>query len=157
MNLHKLDLVFSLMLGALGVYILFKALSYGVVSANITGSGFFPFLSGILILAGIGGTFLDRTKGKRIVEGTLSRAEFVPVAMITLATVVFLLLVTPVGMLVLTPFYIFAVAAAIKPPRNLRSLVAHLATAIGFTIVAWALFGLTLKVPLPAGLLAAAG
>ncbi|WP_418025410.1 tripartite tricarboxylate transporter TctB family protein (plasmid) [Paracoccus sp. TD-10] len=156
MKLDKLDLCFAVLIGVLGLFIVATAFGrYGVLSSEITGPGFFPLLSGLLILGGLIGVLADRRRGARL-EGSLTRTEVMPVLAISIATVIFLLLMERIGMLVLTPFYIFAVACVIKPPRSARTAIGHVVTAAGFTLFAWVLFDVTLGVPLPEGLLAGA-
>ena len=67
MKLDKLDVCFAVLIGVLGLFIVATAFGrYGVLSAEITGPGFFPMLSGLLILGGLIGTLMDRRRGTRL-------------------------------------------------------------------------------------------
>lgn len=154
MKLRQLDLAVAGGLCVLGLFILVQAYLYGISGPTVTGPGFFPLLSGLLVFVSAGGVLFRQLRGEGVAEDSLPFRDVAPVAAIVVATAVFLLLVEQVGMLMLTPVYVFAVASAITPPRKLRDVAVHAAVAIGFTVFAWALFDQLLNVPLPRGLLA---
>lgn len=154
MKLSLLDVLVSLLLVALGIYVIWHAAVYGILGPTITGPGFFPLLSGLMILIGAAGVLAGHIRKSRVMEGRITGPETVPVVLITLFTVIFLLLAEPVGMILLTPLYVFGVASAILPPRSLRTILCHCVVAVGFTLFAYLLFDYALGIPLPDGLLA---
>lgn len=150
MSIHRLDTIFATLLLIFGVWIMWQAVGYGVVGPDITDAGFFPLLAGGLLTVCAAGT-LVRQRREEASDAVLTLGEFAPVAGCVVATAIYLLLVETLGMVFLTPFYVFAVSCLIEWPRSRSALLTVVAVALGFTLFAYLLFGYLLRVPLPRG------
>jgi len=155
MKLNRLEVGFGLFLLILGSWIVAQAVSYGVLGDNITGAGFFPFISGgLLTISAIGILVRQMREGSDETE-MVPFSELGPIGGIIAATAVFLLLAETVGMVLLTPFYVAAVAYLIEVPRTPRGHAIVWSVAVAFAVFAYLLFDYGLGVPIPHGILGA--
>lgn len=155
MKLARLELGFGLFLLILGAWIIARAVSYGVLGENVTGAGFFPFISGCLLTVsavGILARLLRKDDGE---QDTVPFSELLRIGGIIAATAVFLLLVERIGMVLLTPFYVAAVSYLIEVPRSPRGHVLVWSVATAFAVFAYLLFDYGLNIPIPHGFLGA--
>jgi hypothetical protein len=76
-----------------------------------------------------------------------------PIGGIIVATALFLLLAEAVGMVLLTPLYVAAVAYLIEMPKTPRGHVIVWSVAVAFAVFAYLLFDYGLNVPIPHGFL----
>ena len=153
MPLRHAEFGFAAAMFAFGLFILAQSVRYGIFGPTVTGAGFFPALSGLLMLGASAAILRGHLTGRRGGEEAIVLRPLWPVLAIVGLTVLFLLVVERVGMLLLTPFYVGAVAAVIDPPRRPRAWLRVGLVAGGFTLFAWALFRHGLNIPLPRGLL----
>jgi hypothetical protein len=153
MKLNRLEIGFGLFLLILGAWIVAQAISYGVVGDNITGAGFFPFISGGLLTVSAIGILARQVRERSGVSEVIPLAELLPIGGIIVATAVFLLLAETVGMVLLTPFYVAAVAYLIEVPKNPCGHTVVWSVAVAFAIFAYLLFDYGLNVPIPHGFL----
>lgn len=152
MRINRLEIGFAALLFGFGLFIVIRAVQYGIFGPAVTGTGFFPALSGALLVVSSGGVLGGFIRGSRTTSEVLELAPLAPVAAIVALTVVFLLVVESVGMLALTPVYVGAVAFVIERPRKTTGWLVLLSVALGFTLFAWLLFDYALRVPLPRGI-----
>lgn len=155
MKLIHLETGFGLFLLVLGAWIVAQAVSYGVFGNNVTGAGFFPFISGCLLTVSAIG-ILVRQRHERSGEPELvPLSELRPIGGIVAATALFLLLAETLGMVLLTPFYVAAVSYLIEVPRDARGHAIVWSVAAAFAVFAYLLFDYGLNIPIPHGVFGA--
>jgi hypothetical protein len=148
MSIYRLETYFATLLLALGLWIVWTAIGYGVLGPNITDAGFFPFFAGLMLAVSAAGALLQQSREQN--EGdVLGLDELLPVAGSVLATALFLLSVEAVGMVLLTPVYVFAVSCLIETPKTRRNAAVLAAVSVGFAVFGYVLFEYLLHVPLP--------
>jgi len=155
--------IFTSLFAAFAIYIVWQSLQYGVFSESITGAGFFPAMAGLLILISTCVSLFIKSKQTEVAGGVISdnddvlraseRLEVLRVVVLVAITVIFVIATPYLGMIALTPFYIMSCFLTLTPDRSAKGVIIGLASAIGFTLVAWAVFDKGLGVPLPIGLL----
>jgi hypothetical protein len=155
MKISRLEVGFGLFLLILGVWIVARAVSYGVLGENVTGAGFFPFISGCLLTVSAVGILARLLRKGDIEQETVPLSELLRIGGIIAATAVFLLLAETVGMVLLTPFYVAAVSYLIEVPRSPRGHALVWSAAVAFTVFAYLLFDYGLNIPIPHGFLGA--
>jgi putative tricarboxylic transport membrane protein len=153
MKLYRLEVGFGLVLLIAGAWVVAQAISYGVLGDNITGAGFFPFISGGLLSVSALGILSRELRGRDQSSETIPLAELLPIGGIILATALFLLLAETVGMILLTPLYVAAVAYLIEVPKTTRGHIIVWSVAVAFAVFAYLLFDYGLNVPIPHGFL----
>jgi hypothetical protein len=146
MTVRKLDILYSLLLIALGGYVIIESISmptqYGAL-----GPGFFPKLLGGCLAAFAIGTLSYAVFGKKGSEEKVV-APRRDLLLIMLATAVFLALLPELGYLVTMPCYLTITGLLIV--GDIRSKLKEIiATSIGATVALYALFAVLLNVPLP--------
>jgi hypothetical protein len=155
MKLVRLEVGFGILLLALGAWILAQAISYGVLGDNVTGAGFFPLMSGGLLTVSAIGVLIRHMREGGDESETIPLSELLPIGGIVGATAAYLLLAETVGMILLTPFYIAAVAYLIEMPKTVRGHAIVWSVALGFAVFAYLLFDYGLNIPIPHGFLGA--
>lgn len=151
MKLEKIDFYFALLIFFFGLYTIYTSIGYGLFAGSIAGSGLFSFVGGSLFLLGSAGTIVSKIRKQRMLEGVMERREILSVSAMVVTTIIFIQLVEIVGFIVLTPVYVFLIASIIQLPKTLKNLSIHLTVALGFTWIAYQLFGILLEIPLPPG------
>lgn len=151
LTIKRLDVCFASLLLMVGLWIIAQAIGYGITGPNIAEPGFFPLIAGILLAGSALGTII---KLVRTAEGN-EAPDFsgaMPVLGSICTMLVYLLLLDTLGMVLLSPFFIFAIGWFIERPKNIRQGLGMVAVALGFTAFAYVLFGHLLRVPLPRGI-----
>ncbi|WP_165867689.1 tripartite tricarboxylate transporter TctB family protein [Mesorhizobium sp. DCY119] len=161
MRVLTAEKLFTSLFAAFAVFLLWRSYDYGILSSTITGPGFFPAIAGALILVSTGTSLFSKVKGgeSKILDedgagnadGPGTRVEVFRVAVLIGFTALFIILAPYVGMIALTPFYVFACFLALAPDFRLARLGVGAGTAITFTLLAWAIFDKALGVPMPRG------
>jgi hypothetical protein len=155
MKLARLEVGFGLFLLILGAWIIARAVSYGVLGENVTGAGFFPFISGCLLAISAVGILARLLRNPDGEQAAIPVSELLRIGGIVAATAVFLLLVERIGMILLTPFYVAAVSYLIEMPRRPRGHALVWSVAMAFAVFAYLLFDYGLNIPIPHGFLGA--
>lgn len=152
--------LFTSLFAAFAVFIIWQSYSYGIVSSTITGPGFFPAIAGGIMLLSACASLRKKTPIVRKASDCEPDAgssgiglEVFRVALLVGLTGLFIALSPLVGMIALTPFYVFGCFLALTPDFKPFRLVLGAVTAVLFTTVAWAIFDRSLGIPMPAGLL----
>ncbi|MGX9936557.1 tripartite tricarboxylate transporter TctB family protein [Advenella kashmirensis] len=151
MKLKYFELFFAVLVFGMGLYVLGTSASYGLTAETGMGTGFFPFISGLIFTIAAAGVIFRQLRNIGVLQGAIAAHEAVTVFLMVVATVIFLLIVETVGFLVLTPFYIFSMAFIIKRPTTMKTLVSHVLVAGGFTLFAYSVFVVLLETPIPGG------
>ncbi len=158
---RRYDLVGSLAFFALGIAVLVGVATYPPpeVVFDAIGPMGLPFVLGVLILVASGFVSIRTIIAIRrdgimaVAEGTEDELEHPSVGWrapaIMVGSFVYLLTLEPVGFLIMTPLAIFGALRAMY----YRTWRAQAIVAVAFTIVAFVVFGMVLRVPLPHGLL----
>lgn len=154
--------LFTSLFAAFAVFVVWQSWRYGIFSSTITGPGFFPAIAGGLMLLSAGASLFGKKKAaesKTVAEEEAEgadapgiRIEILRVALLVGLTALFILAAPVVGMVALTPFYVFACFLSLTPDFRPTRLAIGAATAIAFTLLAWAIFDRALGVPMPRGL-----
>lgn len=151
--------LFTSLFAAFAAFVIWQSYSYGIVSSTITGPGFFPAIAGLIMLLSAGASLVSKRPAAHSVSGeeangALSggRIEVLRVALLVGFTALFIILSPFIGMIALTPFYVFACFLALTPDFRPLRLMLGAVTAVLFTILAWAIFDKSLGVPMPRGL-----
>lgn len=141
------------------IFIIWQSYDYGILSSTITGPGFFPGIAGILILVSAGTSLVARYRSSSsnvkqeqqaaLADDTPNWPELLRTALLVGLTALFIVLAPYVGMIALTPFYIFACFLVLAPDYTPSRLLIGMLTAILFTLSAWAIFDKGLGVPMP--------
>lgn len=151
MTIKRLDVCFASLLLMMGLWIIAQAIGYGITGPNVAEPGFFPLIAGILLAGSALGTIVKLVRSR---EGS-EAPDFSGAAPIlgSIGTMlVYLLLLDTFGMVVLSPFFIFAIGWFIERPKTLRQGLGMAIVSLGFTVFAYLLFSHLLRVPLPRGL-----
>jgi len=145
------------------IFIIWQSYDYGILSSTITGPGFFPAIAGILMLVSAGTSLVMRSRASSInvkqeqqaaaADDAPKWVELLRAALLVGLTALFIVLAPHVGMIVLTPFYIFACFLVLAPDYTPSRLLMGVLTAVLFTLAAWAIFDKGLGVPMPRGIL----
>lgn len=151
MKLKYFELFFAVMVFGLGVYVLGTSISYGLTAETGMGTGFFPFISGLIFTIAAAGVIVRQFRNTGVLQGTIALREVLTVLLMVVSTAIFLLIVETAGFLLLTPFYIFSMAFTIKRPTTLKTLISHIVVAGGFTLFAYGVFVVLLDTPIPGG------
>lgn len=162
MRVFTAEKFFTSLFAAFAVFVIWQSYRYGIFSSTITGPGFFPAIAGAIMLVSVGTSLVSRA---RTGEGRASddphadspvergsRVELFRAAPLVGFTALFIVLAPYLGMVALTPFYVFACFLALTPDFRPARLGIGVLTAIFFTLLAWAVFDRALGVPMPRGL-----
>jgi len=151
MNIYTLDKVFALLLFLLGAWIAATAVEYGYMQGINPGSGFFPFWVGLLIaglsLVNIVRNIVRSSGLTNEIDGCGALKSF----MISLLLLAFVLFSEAVGMLLGCFVLVLGVAWIIQPRWGRRFAFKIVATAVLFPWLAYWVFSVYLKVPIPLG------
>jgi hypothetical protein len=135
------DVFAALALGALGSFVFFESLTYGIGPATRMGSGNVPMILGavLVVLALWIGVAAWRRSGRVIA------VSWRPLACVAAAIAAFCLLLPSVGFL---PALVCAIAlcALADPDVSVRGTLALVVTV---TFLSWLIFAVGLQVPLP--------
>jgi hypothetical protein len=161
MRVFTAEKLFTALFVAFAGFVVWQSYRYGIFSSTITGPGFFPAIAGAIMLASAGTSLVSKArngKGKASNDQHVgdaaesgNRVELFRVALLVGFTALFIVLAPYVGMIVLTPFYVFACFLALTPDFRPRRLGIGVLTAILFTLLAWIVFDRALGVPMPRG------
>lgn len=162
MRVFTAEKFFTSLFAAFAVFVIWQSYRYGIFSSTITGPGFFPAIAGAIMLVSVGTSLFSK---KRTSEGKASddpeagtpvepasRVELFRAGLLVGFTALFIVFAPYVGMIALTPFYVFACFLALVPDFRPARLGIGVFTAIFFTVLAWAVFDWALGVPMPRGL-----
>jgi hypothetical protein len=159
MRMHTAEKLFTSLFAAFAVFLLWRSYKYGIFSSTITGPGFFPAIAGVLMLVSTGASLFSKVKGGENKDHDSDSAdepgihvEVFRVAVLIGVTALFIVLAPYVGMIALTPFYVFACFLALAPDFRPARLAVGAGTAITFTLLAWSIFDQALGIPMPRGL-----
>ena len=161
MQLFTMEKLFTSLFAAFAAFVIWQSYSYGIFSSTITGPGFFPAIAGAIMLASAGVSLVSKkkTKAAAVAEPSSSdaaasgnRVELFRVGLLVGLTALFIVAAPYLGMIVLTPFYVFACFLSLTPDFRLARLGIGVLTALVFTLLAWAIFDKALGVPMPHGL-----
>lgn len=153
--------LFTSLFAVFAVFVVWQSWRYEIFSSTITGSGFFPAIAGALMLVSTGASLFSQKKTAKSGHDTEGagnatepeiRVEMLRVVLLVGLTALFIVAAPIVGMVALTPFYVFACFLSLTPDFRPVRLAIGVATAITFTVLAWAIFDRALGVPMPRGL-----
>jgi hypothetical protein len=143
------------------VFIIWQSYDYGILSSTITGPGFFPAIAGVLILLSAGTSLVMRFRSTSnnakqeqqaaLTDDAPNWPELLRAALLVGLTALFIVLAPYVGMIALTPVYIFACFLVLASDYSPSRLLIGVLTAFLFTLAAWAIFDKGLGVPMPRG------
>ncbi|MEJ0069059.1 MAG: tripartite tricarboxylate transporter TctB family protein, partial [Pseudomonadota bacterium] len=135
---------------AVGVWLAVAGHDIGIGSARDPGSGSFIFWLGLIIAAMAGWLLWAPEAGDLTLRERL-RATLRPRVMLaTAATALYALLLEPIGFVLSTAAFLFALAQLVKPGRVLGAAI----FAIVATLATYGFFRYLLATQLPAGILA---
>ena len=152
MKISTLDRTFAMAMVPLSLYMIVQSMHYGVLGANVTGSGFFPFIAGLIILVSSASILASSKARAELGEETIVLTQLKPLIGISAATVVFVALADTVGMIPLTLVYIPAVAYCIERPAGRRGHILIWSVAAVATALFYLLFDQALHIPMPWGI-----
>lgn len=152
MKISTLDRAFAFAMVPFSLYMIAQSVHYGVLGANVTGSGFFPFISGLIILLSTAAILSDSKARAELSDETIGFSQLKPLIGITVATTLFVALADAVGMVPLTLLYIPAVAYCIERPASRRGHILIWSVAAVATALFYLLFDQALHIPLPWGI-----
>ena len=151
MDTKTIDRVFAAGICALGIYIVWSALTYGYMRGVVPGPGFFPFWVGVALI-GLSVANLARSlRGLDVPDAEFDLEGFYKTIGIIAATVIFILTARFLGMLVGSGLFILATAFVIRPRWTARFAGQIVAIAILFPVFCYFLFAVYLGVPLIEG------
>lgn len=144
------DLISSVVFFCVGLFIVLYAPQFDLGSLRSPGSGFMPFLSG-LIICGLATTtflraFFDKS-GK--VEKIWAKVNFPKLILVILMLTVYTLLLKPIGFIICTFFLILIIMHYVGTQTWLTSVLG----AGSSSILSYLLFETWLKAQLPIGIL----
>jgi len=144
--LRSFDLGLSALLTLLGLYILWQGVNYGYQDGAVPAAGFFPFWigGGLALFSALN---LIRNLRRSGLLGTVERAEIVRVGLVSLAFTCFVILSGFVGMIAGAVLLMIAIGV-IFGARDLRSILAVSAIALGMAAILYLVFGVVLAIPL---------
>lgn len=161
MQVSTMEKLFTSLFAAFAAFVIWQSYGYGLFSSTITGPGFFPAIAGAIMLASAGVSLVSKkkTKAAAVTEppsddaaGPGTRVELFRVGLLVGLTALFIVAAPYVGMIVLTPFYVFACFLSLTPEFRLARLGVGVLTALFFTLLAWAVFDKALGIPMPRGI-----
>jgi len=144
------DLVSSLILFFIGLFIVFYSPQYGLGSAGTPGSGFMPFLTGLVICSFSIITFLRAFLNKSVgVEKIWAKIKFRKLIFTIMMLIVYTLLLEKIGFIICTFFLILMLVRYVGSQNWFTSI---LSGSLG-SILSYLLFETWLKAQLPKGIL----
>ncbi|ODT81514.1 MAG: hypothetical protein ABS76_11790 [Pelagibacterium sp. SCN 64-44] len=146
-----METCFAALLLMFGLGVIAQAMIYGITGPNIAEPGFFPFLAGLLLSVSAG-VVLFKLRRDRSEAQAIDFSGGLPVIGSIGVMAVYIALIGTFGMVVLAPFFIFAIAWFIERPTTRRQVLNMVLVALGFTGFAYFLFSYLLRVPLPRGI-----
>jgi putative tricarboxylic transport membrane protein len=150
MDTRTIDRAFAAGMCALGMYIVWSALTYGYMRGVVPGPGFFPFWVGVALI-GLSVVNLARSFRGLVPDAGFDLVGFYKTLGIIAATVVFILTARLFGMLVGSGLFILATAFVIRPRWTAGFAGKIVTIAILFPIFCYLLFAVYLGVPLIEG------
>lgn len=151
MKISTLDRAFAFAMVPFSLYMIVQSMHYGVLGANVTGSGFFPFISGLIILLSSAAILANGKARAELGEETIGLTQLKPLIGISAATAIFVALADAIGMIPLTLVYIPAVAYCIERPTGRRGHILIWSVAAVATALFYLLFDRALHIPMPWG------
>jgi putative tricarboxylic transport membrane protein len=139
--------IFSLILAALGLFIVIVSLTIGFGTLKNPGSGLFPFLVGALIL--VQSLVVFSQKRPAAEGGSFTRREVKYLLAMTATFCVWILLMPLLGYVLVT----FVVVFAFSKLLNLEGWIKPMILSFGTTGVCYVLFDLLMYLDLPRGFL----
>jgi len=152
MKLGHLDIGLAVIVLGFSMWTIAAAFGYGIFGPNVTGGGFFPLLTGSVMLVCSLGVIFDRTSRREFGDERLTSERLAPVAGIVLATGLLIALLPVAGLVPLTLVYVPAVAWCIERPRTPAGYLAILVLAVASAACCYLLFDRLLNIPLPWGI-----
>jgi putative tricarboxylic transport membrane protein len=151
MEAKTIDRIFAACICALGIYVVWNALSYGYMRGPLPGPGFFPFWVGLALIGLSIVNVVRSLRGTEKLEADFDLVEIWKALGIIAAVAVFILAAPVLGMLVASGLFILATAFIIRPRWTLVFACKIVATAILFPICCHLVFAVYLGVPLVEG------
>jgi putative tricarboxylic transport membrane protein len=143
------DFISSIVLFCIGLFIIFYALQFNLGNLNSPGSGFMPFLTGLIICGFSSITFfqafLDKSAG---VEKIWAGVKFQKLISTIVMLIAYVLLIEPLGFIICSFFLILALMRYISFQSWLRSILG----AGLISILSYLLFDTWFKAQLPRGI-----
>jgi uncharacterized RDD family membrane protein YckC len=152
MKISTLDRAFAFTMVPFSLYMIVQSMHYGVFGANVTGSGFFPFISGVMILLSSAAILANGKARAKFGEEAVGLGQLKPLIGISAATAIFVALADAVGMIPLTLVYIPAVAYCIEWPARRTGHILIWSVAVVATTLFYLLFDQALHIPMPWGI-----
>lgn len=153
MKIALLDRMFTVIMLALGIYVMFSAWNYGLYRGAVPGPGFFPMVAGILIAALALALLVRDLSGRLRMDGTIAWPLLGVVVGLTLVIVAFVFAAPVVGMAIAS-FVMMIVVGYLSEEDGKRGGAFGLKllfASFGTVLVCHVLFGLLIKVPLLEG------
>jgi len=148
-NSKKSDIVAALFFAAIGIAVCIAGSRYGIGEISKPAPGFFPFWSGVLVLAVSAILFFQALRGTS--SGNQRFGKLGRLVVLWAALIAYVLLLDSVGYLIVTAILSLTCLQIIEIERSWwKSVLISLALALG----SYFLFDRLLRVTLPAGILA---
>jgi len=148
MSLRLLDAAFAAVLFLLGTYILLEAAEYGFFRREVPGPGFFPFLTGLLLIICSGVNFF-KSVGQQALLERIAPKELIRAGLLTGLIVLFAIASQFIGMAAAAIVFMFLSGLVLHEEKYDQYFLAKLAA---ISILApsgcWFVFGQLLRVPL---------
>ncbi len=144
--LRSFDIGLSALLTLLGLYIVWQGLDYGYQDGAVPAAGFFPFWigAGLALFSALN---LIRNLRHSGLLGAVDRAEIVRVGLVSLALGGFVVLSGFIGMIAASVLLMIAIGMVFGA-RDVRSILAVSAIAVGMAGILYLVFGVVLTIPL---------
>ena len=114
MSLKALDIVFALCLVALGSFIIIESLSYGYMFRSVPGPGYFPFWTGVILVACSLINIFRGIKRTEFLSQFIGKNEIIQVLMILFCIIGFIFISHKIGMILSTIVFIITCGLILK-------------------------------------------
>ncbi|HCO55877.1 MAG TPA: hypothetical protein DIT93_12785 [Pelagibacterium sp.] len=151
MSIRLLDTVVTCVFLAFGLYVLWSAVGYGITSDNGPGPGTFPLIAGLLITVFSVGVLWRGTKFPEGEGVSIGIAEVAKVAGILAVLGIYILAFDSLGAFLPLPFLILGTSLVIHWRTDPKWMLGLLGLAVAFSVCAYFIFAVFLRVLLPVG------
>jgi len=157
-RVEKLDVIFTMVALAFGVWVLARAATYGITGDRGPGAGTFPMIAGLLITV-FSATELVKAVRRRSsaplveksAENSVSAAELLRIVGILAIVGMYVALFPVLGAFLTLPFLMVGISLVVHWRVDPRWLLSLTALCVGFTFACHYVFAVFLRVLLPEG------
>lgn len=155
MSLARLDIAFSILTLAFGVWILSHALHYGISSEIGPGSGTFPMIAGLFVTLFSAATLVravrERKAASDSAQDRVGLAEIAKIAGILVMIALYVGLFQSLGAFLPLPLLMIGISLVIEWRTDFGWLVKLAVISVAFTVACYFIFADFLRVLLPVG------